>query len=66
LKFDFFFFFNLKDPDQIGSRQVSEANPGQNLGSDTIRADVAPIDEQHVAGEISTVPGTHATRVSEA
>ena len=45
---------------------MSEANPGQNLGSDIIRTDVAPVDERHVAGEISTVPGTHAMRVSEA
>ena len=41
-------------------------NSSLNLGSDTIRADVVPVDERHVAGEISTVPGTHAMRVSEA
>jgi hypothetical protein len=68
LKFDFFLFlfFNLKDLDRIGSYQASGANLGRNLRSDTIRADIAPVDERHVAGEISTAPGTHVVRVSEA
>ncbi len=51
---------NLKDPNRIGSRQASGANPSLNLGSDTIRADVVPVDERHVAGEISTAPRTRA------
>ena len=66
LKFDFFLFFNLKDLDRIGSHQASGANPGRNLRSDTIRADMAPVDKRHVAGEISTAPGMHAARVAEA
>ena len=33
---------------------MSGANLGQNLGSDIVRVDVAPVDERHVAREIST------------
>ena len=48
----FFFFFNSKDLDRVG--QASGVNMGWNHGLDTIRANVVPVDERHVAGEIST------------